>query len=158
MSIMTLTVKLLDCPLADGGWKGSIEIDSKSTFVQLHSAIQQAVEFESDHMYQFTITSSSRAYGGTDNIAIGTTFAGFADDKFEYDVLTTTLEDIFPLPTGKNLIYWFDFGDDWMFKVTKSRKATHEPVKGTKYPRLVDEKGVKPVQYPDYDEEDFDEE
>jgi hypothetical protein len=153
MSIWSLTVKLLDCPMAENDWEGTIEIDSKATFAELHAAIQLAVEFDNDHMYQFTITSSKNcAYGGADDIAIGTDL----DDDVEYDAHKTNLEEILPLPKGKNLIYWFDFGDDWMFKITKSRKADKEPVKGEKYPRLVDEKGTKPIQYPDYEDEDED--
>ena len=50
------------------------------------------------------------------------------------------------------LFYLFDFGDSWLFKISKSRKKEFEPVKGIKYPRVVKEEGEKPEQYPDWDE------
>jgi hypothetical protein len=157
MSILTLTVKLLfdQSPMAGDKWKGTIEIESSSTLADLHSAIQDAVEFEDDHLFEFYIAKSPRAYN--DRIRFIGYDDDFSDDEYG-SIFDTKISDIFPLETGKKFFYWFDFGDNWMFEISKGRKADKDPVKGEEYPRLVDEKGVKPVQYPDYDDEDIDEE
>jgi hypothetical protein len=70
-------------------------------------------------------------------------------------IFSTTLKDLFPLPAKQCLFYLFDWGDEWVFKISPSRKRPHEPVKRVKYPRIESESGVKPEQYPDiYSDED----
>ena len=150
MSIMTLTVKLLpdESPLAQEKWKGMIEIDSASTLEDLHLAIQNAVEFENDHLYEFYIAKSPMA---RERIR----FTGYEDEFDDEDyvsIFDTKISDIFPLEKGQKFFYYFDFGDNWMFEISKSRKADKEPVAGEEYPALVAEQGVAPVQYPDFDE------
>jgi hypothetical protein len=147
MSILTLTVKLLfdDSPMAEDKWKGAIEIDSSETLFDLHLAILDAIDFDNDHMYMFYIAKSPKAYSES---------IKFTDscDEDERSIFDTTIAQIFPLETGKKFFYHFDFGDNWMFEISKSRKAEKELVKGETYPRLVSETGKKPVQYPPYDE------
>jgi hypothetical protein len=46
----------------------------------------------------------------------------------------------------------FDYGDHWLFKVTKSRKKAQDPIQGIEYPRLIEEVGKKPEQYPSWEE------
>ena len=62
--------------------------------------------------------------------------------------LAKTLKDLFPLPKKQSLFYLFDWGDEWVFKISPSRKRPHEPVKRVKYPRVESKSGIKPVQYP----------
>jgi hypothetical protein len=151
MSIYTLTVKLLsdESPLAKSQWAGKMEIDSESTLEDLHQAIQNSVEFEDDHLYEFYIAKSPMA---RERIR----FIGYddplGDDRVE-SIFDTKLSQIFPLEKGKKFFYWFDFGDDWMFEISKGRTKDKEPVAGEEYPLLVAEKGVAPVQYPDFDED-----
>jgi hypothetical protein len=59
---------------------------------------------------------------------------------------------LYPLDKGNGLFYLFDYGDQWIFKITKTRKKAFEPNNNTKYPRLVEEKGSKPIQYPGIEE------
>lgn len=46
----------------------------------------------------------------------------------------------------------FDYGDSWLFQISKSRKRSFEASQNVQYPRLTIEVGVKPEQYPDWDE------
>lgn len=62
------------------------------------------------------------------------------------------LESVLPLGKDRKLYYLFDYGDSWLFAVTKSRKNPGNPEPRVKYPRVIDERGVKPEQYPDGDE------
>ena len=66
--------------------------------------------------------------------------------------LETKINNLFPLPKNKKLYYWFDFGDDWKFQITKSRKKQKEPVPNERYPKIVSESGIKPEQYPSGDD------
>lgn len=138
--ILTLNIELVGGCYADEIWRGSIEIDSASTLEDVHLAIQDAVEFENDHMYEFYIARTERA---RDRIVF--------DDENE-GIFTTTIGGLFPLDKGKKLFYMFDYGDSWLFKVSKARSLPKEPEKAVKYPRVVSEKGCKPEQYPSFEE------
>jgi hypothetical protein len=70
-------------------------------------------------------------------------------------VIPKKLKDMFPLPPDRYLFYLFDWGDEWVFKISPSRKRPHEPAKGTKYPRVQNETGEKLVQYPQLEDDFF---
>ncbi|MGB6451962.1 MAG: hypothetical protein WBE92_14525 [Steroidobacteraceae bacterium] len=138
-TIWTLNIKLIFGIHAAGPWAATIEIDSTATLEDLHAAIQNAVQFDDDHMYTFYV---ARTPHSRDRIA-------FEDE--DGALLDVTLEEVFPLPPGRKLIYWFDFGDDWKFSISRARTAPQIPIKGRKYPRLIGTRGETPVQYPPYD-------
>jgi hypothetical protein len=117
-----------------------IEIDASSTLEDLHFAIQEAVDFDNDHLYEFYISRTERS---RDRIRFDDENGGI------YDV---TLESLYPLGKGKKLFYLFDYGDNWVFQITKSRNKPTEPMKGIEYPRVVERVGKNPEQYPLYDE------
>jgi len=78
-------------------------------------------------------------------------------DRLRFDeesgkIYNTTLESLYPLEKGRKLYYLFDYGDHWLFKITKSRKSPQKPEAGIKYPRLLSEVGKAPVQYPVWEE------
>ena len=138
--IWTIRIELLFGMYAEDNWEGIVELDSTSTLEDLHYIIQSAVEFDDDHMYEFYIARTPRSH---DKIRF--------DDENE-KVYDTTLENLYPLPKDRKLFYMFDYGDSWLFKITKMRKKPHEPEIGIKYPILIDEKGIIPEQYPDWEE------
>jgi len=120
-------------------WHAVLEVDSSTTLNELHVAIQNVVKFDSDHMYEFFIarTANSR-------------------DKRHYDMEdgsldTTRVADVLPLPKDRKLFYLFDYGDNWIFRVSMTRTKPSEPEKGVQYPRLIKEVGERPEQYPDYE-------
>jgi hypothetical protein len=137
--IIALQIELLFGAYADGMWKGMIEIDSDSTLEELHFAIQDAVDFDRDHLFGFFIARTERS---RDRVR-------FDDENGE--IYSTTLEKLFPLPEKRHLYYLFDYGDYWIFKITKKKKSSQEPDPLIKYPRLIQEVGVKPEQYPALD-------
>ncbi len=139
--IWTLRVELLDgLHAGEEECVRVIEIDSSVTLEDLHLAIQDAVGFDNDHLYEFYVarTEQSRDRQRFDDENGGN--------------CTTTLEDIFPLEKGKKLYYLFDYGDSWRFKITKIRKKPHPPFEGVEYPRVIESTGGKPDQYPDWEE------
>ena len=101
-----------------------IEIDSSSTLEDLHFAIQEAVQFGNDHLYEFYSARSAEARKRT----------RFNEENEA--VFDLTLEKLYPLEKGNQLFYLFGFGDSWHFKITKSRKKTLKQEPYISYPRL----------------------
>ncbi|MCP3892227.1 MAG: plasmid pRiA4b ORF-3 family protein [Desulfobulbaceae bacterium] len=133
--IWTIKVVLYEAFYDDISWEALIEIDSSSKLDDLHLAIQKFVNFGDDHPYEFYQSRdvrSKRRVRYTEN---------------ENSVYETTLKMLYPLNKGNGLFYLFDYGDQWIFKITKSRKKALEPKDKIKYPILVGEKGSKPIQY-----------
>jgi hypothetical protein len=141
--IWTFKIKLASSPLTDQPWAAEIEIDSSATLGQLHLAIQDAVGFDNDHLYDFYISRTESSHSPS---------AIRFDDEQDGAYSSMTLENLYPLETGYHLYYFFDYGDSWLFKLSKSRKKPHEPRQGIDYPRCISEMGERPEQYPDYEE------
>ena len=140
--ILTLRVTLVRGISFEDDWMADIQLKSSSTLEELHEATQQAVGFNNDHLYCFFVARTERS---GDRV--------YFDDENEL-IFTKTLSDVFPLDPKKSLFYLFDWGDEWVFKITKSRKAPHDPVAGVAYPRVENEVGTKPTQYPIFDEDE----
>ncbi|WP_282131958.1 IS1096 element passenger TnpR family protein [Pseudoalteromonas aliena] len=77
---------------------------------ELHQAILSVVGFADDHMYEFCIGSSYYSRSAQRIV--------YNDDK----VTQETVDSIFPQAKGKKLYYMFDYGDSWLFQISKSRK------------------------------------
>ena len=112
-------------------WSKTIEVKEDFTLIQLHKYIQKLVEFDDDHLYRFYVEKNPR------------NLRSFVSKKMK-------LNEIYPLK-GEKLYYLFDFGDSWLFQITKSRKKIIEDNK-VSYPLLIESTGVNPEQYPEYDD------
>jgi hypothetical protein len=141
--IITLKITLIRALYYKNEWSANIEIDESSTLEDLHYAIQDAVDFDNDHLYCFFISRTDRSRSRT-----------MFDDE-DGRALPKKLKEMFPLPPDRCLFYLFDWGDEWVFKISPSRKRPHEPAKGTKYPRVQNQTGEKLVQYPQLEDDFF---
>jgi len=112
-------------------WSKIIEVKEDFTLLKLHKYIQKLVDFDDDHLFEFYVEKNPRNLRSSVSKSL-------------------KLNDIYPLK-GVKLFYLFDFGDSWVFQITKSRKKIIEN-KTTMYPLLVESTGVNPEQYPDYEE------
>ena len=119
---------------------------SKSLY-KLAEAIVSAFGFDFDHAFGF--------YGG-DPFARRRSqprYELFADigeaDPGVLGVKKTKVAEAFPA-MGRSLVFLFDYGDEWRFRVTL--KAKGQKLAKTRYPRIVASKGEAPEQYPDPDE------
>ncbi|MCC4238409.1 plasmid pRiA4b ORF-3 family protein [Vibrio anguillarum] len=137
--IETLKIKLLSGPKAND-WECMVEVPNDYCLYDLHHVIQQAVGFDDDHLFEFAI---GRTYLSPSTLIIE------CDD----DEINEKIESILPKVKGKKLFYMFDYGDRWLFQISKSRKKSFEARPNIQYPRLTIEVGVKPEQYPDWDDE-----
>ena len=131
MEVYTLTISF-PYDENDEPWSRTIEVKEDFTLQKLHKYIQKLVDFDDDHLYEFSIGKSPRNKGSS------------VPKK-------TKLNEIYPL-TGYKLYYLFDFGDCWLFQIKKERKKKNEDEK-TKYPILIASTGINPEQYPEYDEQ-----
>ena len=129
--VYTFTVKL-----SKGIWR-KIRMSHENTFEELHLAIQEAFNFDNDHLYEFYIGGSRR----TAKII----FTGDPSGGIENDI---TLGEM-AIYKGQKIKYVFDFGDMWEFDITVTNidKNVPIPVK----PEIIEIKGEAPEQYPDWD-------
>ncbi len=138
--IATVKVTLVRGLYCEVDWSTNIELDELSTLAEVHDAIQMAVGFDNDHSFSFFLSrtdhSRTREY--------------FHDDDESID--SKTVKDMFPLPERQSLFYLFDWGDEWVFKISKTRKSLQQTMPGVAYPRVERESGTKPDQYPAFDD------
>ena len=106
------------------------EIQSSFDLESLCYFILDTFDFDDDHLHEFFI---SRGVTQRGRISI--------DDE------STTLNDIFPIEKKNQLFMNFDFGDDWVFKITRSRKKVVFK-ENISYPRIIEQMGKNPEQYP----------
>ena len=140
--IMTLKITLLRGMNCKHEWAANIELDESSPLVDLHDAIQAAVDFDNDHLLCFFLSRTDRSRSRE-----------YFDDENGL-LFSKTVAELFPLPRHQSLFYLFDWGGSWIFKISPTRKRLQEPATGVTYPRVVGELGTKPLQYPMHDEDD----
>ena len=74
-----------------------------------------------------------------------------SDRPYSRDILeinsSKKLNDVFPKLDKRSLFLLFDFGDEWVFKISKTAKKI-DFVSGKRYPVVTEEKGKNPRQYP----------
>ena len=108
------------------------EVASTFTLEELYDFILDSFNFDNDHMHEFFISRTIRNNNRT------------IEDE------SIALEDIFPIEKNHYLFMTFDFGDDWKFKITRSRKEAQFDDK-VLYPRVIEQIGKNPEQYPMYE-------
>ena len=128
-----------------------IEIEGSKSLYRLAEAIVSAFGFDFDHAFGF--------YSGlkpATMMRISPRYELFADmgdaDPGVLSVKKTKIGEAFP-DIGHTMLFLFDYGDDWLFRVKLQKTA--KKIAKVRYPRVVASKGEAPEQYPD--PEDFDE-
>ncbi len=116
--------------------KKQCEIMSSYTLDDVCDFILEKFKFDNDHMHNFYIGGRSR--GGTQDIK-------------EEEEQNITLNSIFPLEKNYYLFMRFDYGDDWLFKISRTRVGIKID-SSKKYPRVIKTIGKNPKQYPLYEE------
>lgn len=117
-----------------------IKLNGTHTLHDLHECIQDAFDFDNDHMYSFFMDGKA-----------------WSNDKF-----TCPFEDEGPhadevkigeldLNEKQSFLYLFDYGDEWKFKVDVY--SIEEMNAKLLNPQIIETKGELPQQYPDFDDE-----
>ena len=130
MEIYTL---ILSFPYEDNEepWSRTIEVKENFTIKQLHNYVQEIIDFDNNHLYEFYIGRNPC-------------------NRAQIIPKRAMLNEIYPI-TGYKLYYLFDFGDFWLFQIKKSRKKKIEE-KQKKYPLLIESKGGNPEQYSGFED------
>lgn len=115
-------------------WR-KISLSHKHTLTDLHNAIQEAFEFDNDHLYAFYIDGNQRT-GKVVYCKDAEQHGNTAED--------TSIADL-ELYKGQQMLYLFDFGDQWEFNVELIEFDKQAPV--LLKPIIVESKGNAPKQY-----------
>ena len=119
-----------------------IEINGDDTLFDLHDIIQEALEFENDHMFSFKI--------GDEEEIVGNPWGEGNDGLSEQIPEEVRLGDI-EFYIGQTIDYCFDFGDNWHFDlILLAINTSAKPLKSAK---IIEKVGKAPKQY-DWDEDD----
>jgi hypothetical protein len=126
-----------------------VEIESAKSLYRLAEAITNAFDFDFDHAFGF--------YSGltqANMTRVNPRYELFADmgeaDPGALSVKKTKILQAFPA-IGHTLVFLFDYGDEWRFRVSLKETGTKQPK--ARYPRVVTIRGNAPPQYPDPDED-----
>ena len=124
-------------------WR-TIEIAARQNLHDLHNAIQEAFDFDNDHLYSFYL--SGRAWDKTSEYAHPS-----ANGPNAAQARIGELN----LRMKHRLLYLFDYGDEHRFEVQLI--ASNPDAPQADYPRVIEKHGDNPEQYPGWDEDEWDE-
>jgi len=123
-----------------------IAIDASLTFEDFAFAILDSVNFDNDHLFEFSYTDE---FGVRRTINYSPSFVEvYADPPYADEV---RVGDV-PLDIGQQMVFWFDFGDDWKFDVFLEAV---EPTREEKTFEIIGSHGTAPKQYPGYDDDEW---
>lgn len=126
-------------------WR-DIEIAADQNFEDLHLAIQKALGWDDDHLYSFY----TGKHPFDQRTEIGSPWSQSA--RYTYQTTLGSLN----LRKGTKLLYLFDYGDEHLFDI-KVLSVNNAAPKG-RYPKVVGRHGKYLEQYPDEDEDWYDDE
>lgn len=116
-------------------WR-TVDIRSDQTLEDLHHAIQDAFDWDDDHLYAFFL--SGKAWdASTEYVRPETRRPGERSSRVRLDRLG--------LRPRKRFLYIFDFGDGLRHEIRVEKVGL--PPDGGDYPRIVEEHGEPPSQY-----------
>ena len=121
-----------------------IQISKSATLYKLHQAIIRAFDFDDDHAHAFFMDNH-----------YWSDYRAFFSMKMNGDEKLTKsckLEKL-NLSKGSQFKYLFDFGDEWRFQC----KVLRELEETVDIPCVIRSVGESPEQYPQWDEEEYDE-
>lgn len=122
-------------------WR-KIAVSSNDILDDLHDTIQDAFDFDNDHLYSFSFRNR---FGITQRVVHPICEEEFSTDEFE-------IKDL-PLRVGDKMEYLFDFGDYWQFTV--ELEEIQPPNPNFNKAKILESHGKAPEQYPDLDDEEW---
>jgi hypothetical protein len=129
---------------------------SDQTLDDLHQAIFNAFDRYDEHLYSFYFPKPGAKGRDITRNSIEFThpYNAESDSPFPTDAMNAAEAKLgaLHLKAKQRILYLFDFGDSWWHEITV--ESVHEPVEEGDYPRVVDQGGKSPPQYPDIEEEE----
>ncbi len=124
-----------------------IEIDSGASLHDLAEAIVRAFDF--DHAFGFYSKLTGRYAQSPIRYELFADMEAASSDA--RSVKRTKVAQAFPA-VGTKMLFLFDYGDEWHFKVELTGLGERLPK--SQYPRILASIGKAPPQYPDMDEDE----
>jgi hypothetical protein len=122
-----------------------IAIPGELTLEALSETILDAFDFDNDHLHLFRYRNR---------------FGIFEEVRHPYAEESPSTAEVkvgeLPLRPGSMLEYLFDFGDNWLFEVWLEKLEPANPK--LRKPMMFEGRGQAPPQYPNLDDEEWDEE
>ena len=129
-----------------------IEIGSAEALAKLAEGIVRAFDFAFDHAFGFYAETQGRSVmRGRPAYEL---FADMDEATETRSVRKTKVAEAFP-EVGHAMAFLFDYGDEWLFRVELTALGRKEPK--ARYPRVLAKAGPSPVQYPDPEDEEGEE-
>ena len=125
-----------------------IEIDSGKSLYDLAEGIVQAFDFDLDHAFGFYSKLTGHYFDSPSKYELFADLEGGESDA--KSVKRTKVAQAFP-DVGSKMLFLFDYGDQWEFKVEVI--GLGEKVPKARYPKVIKSVGTAPPQYPDPEEE-----
>ena len=117
-----------------------LAVPSTISLDELASSILTAFSFSNDHLYQFYYKNK---YGITERIVHSSVDSEYERYTSEYAVAELALYE------GMEIVFHFDFGDDWRFLMTVESFADNDS--SNIEPKVIEQYGNPPEQYSDWD-------
>lgn len=112
-----------------------IELSSHHTLDDLHEIIQEAYQFDRDHLYSFFM--DNRRWSRNEEFTSPNADQGIHADEVEIGRL-----DLF---VGKQFLYLFDYGDEWLFNIIVRDISITDELPPE--PHIRESHGKSPEQY-----------
>lgn len=128
-----------------GKFSAKLVVGGDCSLYTFAAFINKAVGFAFDHAFEFC-DDIEDPYRSTERYTL---FEDMGEgQEGDRSVKKTRLSGVFT--PGRQMVFHFDYGDDWFFLVTCDEVKESAVKKAFK--KVVSTRGEPPVQYPDYDE------
>ena len=119
--------------LAGNIWR-KIELSHQHSLLDFHNAIQDAFDFDDDHLYSFFMDGKKYSRNAYNSPLI--------DEGPHVDEISIGELELYE---GQQVLYLFDYGDEWEFNVLLEKIDKNKPL--PLKPIITDRKGKAPEQY-----------
>lgn len=142
--IYALKVAVMTCYNEPGPYR-VIAILGRSTLYTLAYTITRAFNFDFDHLFEFYSSVYSHRPDEFYRYYLHTQ-PDIPKVEYTTDVKKAKISEVFDF-VGKEMLFHYDFGDDWRFLVEFMGKKPRE--EGKRYPAVIERVGKGPRQYED---------
>ncbi len=132
-------VYVFDAELVEyAGVGATIAVRGTQTLEHLHRGLRRAFRWYDDHLYSFWLSGVHWDSPETEFTA------PFEDSESEARSADVRI-DLLDLELHQPIAYIFDFGDSWPVLLELREIAAAQP--GTRYPKVLEQRGNPPLQY-----------
>jgi len=124
-----------------------IEISGDETLYDLHGAIQEAFDWDDDHLWSFFL--SGKAWD--DDTEYTSPFGNDGRNAAAYRLERLALRK------GASFLYIFDYGDEWRHTIKLEAVTPNGVAPGVDFPRVSERHGDSIPQYPAWEDEEGEE-